>query len=224
MFIKKGETKPVTIPFDDKTFRYFNVKTNKWEVEEAEYEIMIGASSLDIKLKECIFVEGTGAPLPYNKNMLPSYYSGKANDISLNEFENLIGFKVPDSKWDRTKEIGYNDTIAQCEYAKGLMARFVFRCIKFAHTFLTKIGKRDTANMIMMSVYHMPFRGIARLTGGIINTPMVDGMLMMVNGHFFKGLNHFLKERSKFEKLKKLNAQKISSKPIKSSSEVVEEA
>lgn len=50
------------------------------------------------------------------------------------------------------------------------MARFLFRCIKFAHTFLTKIGKRDTANM-------------------------------MVNGHFFKGLNHFLKERSKFEKL-----------------------
>ena len=224
VFIKKGETKTVTIPFDDKTFRYFNVKTNKWEVEEAEYDIMIGASSLDIKLKECIFMEGTGAPLPYNKNILPSYYLGKANDVSLNEFENLIGFKVPDSNWDRTKEIGYNDTVAQCEYAKGLMARFIFRCIKFTHTFLTNIGKKDTANMIMMSVYHMPFRGIARLTGGIINTPMVDGIIMMVNGHFFKGLNHFLKERNKFEKVKKLNAQKISLKQIKSTSEVVEEA
>ena len=104
------------------------------------------------------------------------------------------------------------------------MARFIFRCIKFTHTFLTNIGKKDTANMIMMSVYHMPFRGIARLTGGIINTPMVDGIIMMVNGHFFKGLNHFLKERNKFEKVKKLNAQKISLKQIKSTSEVVEEA
>lgn len=45
------------------------------------------------------------------------------------------------------------------------MARFLFICIKFAHTFLTKIGKRNTTNMIMMSVYHMKFRGIASLTG-----------------------------------------------------------
>ena len=57
-------------------------------------------------------MKGTRAPLPYNKNTLPSYYSAKANDMSLNEFENIIWFKVQDLKWDRTKEIGYNDTIA----------------------------------------------------------------------------------------------------------------
>ena len=204
VFINPGEAKTVTIPFDDKTFRYFNVKTNKWEVEEAEYKIMIGASSSDIKLDESIKVTGTGASLPYNKNMLPSYYSGKANDVGVKEFENLIGFKVPDSKWDRKKELGYNDTVAQCQYAKGGFARFAFQMIKFAHWFLRKIGKRDTANMIMMSVYHMPFRGIARLTGGIINMPMLDGMLMIVNGSFFKGVNHLFKERSKMKKSSKV--------------------
>lgn len=199
VLINPGETKNVTIPFDNKTFRYFNVKTNKWEVEEAEYEIMIGASSSDIRLVESLSVRGTGASLPYNKNMLPSYYSGKVNDVNLNEFENLLGFKVPDPKWDRTKDIGYNDTVAQCQYAKGILARFAFRMIKFAHYFLTKIGKKDTANMIIMSVYHMPFRGIARLTGGVINMPMLDGLLMIVNGHFFRGTSHFFKEKKKLK-------------------------
>ena len=33
VFLKKGESQQVTIPFDDKTFRYYNVKTNGWEVE-----------------------------------------------------------------------------------------------------------------------------------------------------------------------------------------------
>lgn len=202
--LNSGEEKEVTIPFDDKTFRYFNVKTNKWEVESAEYEIMIGASSKDIRLTDTISIEGTNAELPYNKSELQSYYSGNVYDVNLNEFEKLLGKKVPNSKWDRTKDIGYNDTIAQCQYAKGLFARFAYKMISFAHWFLIKIGKRDTANMIMMSVYHMPFRGVSRMTGGIINIPMLDGMLIIVNGHFFKGLAHLLKERRKLAKSKKI--------------------
>lgn len=208
VYLKPGEIKEVTIAFDDKTFRYFNVKTNKWEVESADYNIIIGSSSTDIRLVDSIYVEGTNAENPYNKDLLPSYYSGKVNDVSLKEFERLLGYKAPVSTWDRKKDLGYNDTVAQCKYAKGLFARFAYNIIVFAHWFLTKIGKKDTANMIIMSVYHMPFRGIARMTGGIINMPMLDGMLMIVNGHFFKGISHLLRERSKLIKSKKIKAKK----------------
>lgn len=203
VYLHAGESTTVKIPFDDKTFRYFNVKTNGWEIEEANYTIMIGASSADIRLEGNLLVEGTGAPLPYEKDKLASYYSGKANNVNVEEFENLLGHKVPEAKWDRTKPLGYNDTIAQCQYAKGMFARFAFKAIKFSHSFLWKIGKRSTANLIMMSVYHMPFRGMARMTGGIMNMPMLDGILMIVNGQFFKGLRHVLKERKKMLKAAK---------------------
>ncbi|WP_088102767.1 beta-glucosidase [Halalkalibacter urbisdiaboli] len=205
VFLNPGETKTVTISFDDKTFRYFNVKTNQWEIEEATYDIIIGASSVDMRLEDSIFVEGTNAPLPYDKEKLPTYYSGKDNNVSEAEFEALLGRKVPVSTWDRTKPLGYNDTIAQCQYAKGGFARFAFRFISFAHWFLRKIGKRELANLIMMSVYHMPFRGVARMTGGVINMPMLDGILLIVNGNFFKGLRHVLRERSKMLKVAKGN-------------------
>ncbi|WP_100406487.1 beta-glucosidase [Bacillus solitudinis] len=205
VFLNPGETKTVMIPFDDKTFRYFNVKSNQWEIEEATYDIIIGASSVDMRLKDSIFVEGTNAPLPYDKEKLPTYYSSKANSVSEAEFEALLGREVPVSTWDRTKPLGYNDTIAQCQYAKGGFARFAFRSISFAHWFLRKIGKRELANLIMMSVYHMPFRGVARMTGGVINMPMLDGILVIVNGHFFKGLRHVVRERSKMLKIAKDN-------------------
>lgn len=197
VFINAGQTKTVTIPFDDKTFRYFNVKTNKWEVETAGYEVMIGASSADIRLSGSIFVNGTEAPLPYEKDKLPSYYSGKTSNVGVEEFEILLGRKVPEAKWDKSKPLGYNDTIAQCQYAKGIFGRLGFYIIVFVHWYLKKTGKRNSANIMMMSIYHMPFRGIARMTGGAVNMPMLDGILMMVNGHFFKGLNHLLKERHK---------------------------
>ena len=51
VFLKAGESKWVTIPFDEYTFRYWNVKTDRWEVEGGSYEIMIGASVEDIRLK-----------------------------------------------------------------------------------------------------------------------------------------------------------------------------
>ncbi|GIO37113.1 glycosyl hydrolase [Paenibacillus antibioticophila] len=197
LFLRAGESKEVHIPFDDKAFRYFNIKTNRWEVEEADYAIMIGASSVDIRLEANLHVNGSGAPLPYEPTKLPSYYSGKASNVTQAEFEQLLGYPVPKATWDRTRPLGYNDTIAQCQYAKGWVARIAFHAMTFAHWFLRKIGKRSTANLIMMSVYHMPFRGIARMTGGLVNMPMVDGMLMMVNGSFFKGVRHLLKERKK---------------------------
>ncbi|MGG1880233.1 glycoside hydrolase family 3 C-terminal domain-containing protein [Paenibacillus cisolokensis] len=197
VFLRAGESKTVHIPFDDKTFRYFNVKTNRWEVEESDYQIMIGASSADIRLQGDWYVAGSDAPLPYDPAKLPSYYSGQASHVSQSEFEQLLGRPVPTATWDRTQPLGYNDTIAQCQYAKGWAARLAYHAITFAHWFLWKIGKRSTANLIMMSVYHMPFRGIARMTGGIVNMPMLDGLLMMANGSFFKGLRHLLKERKK---------------------------
>jgi len=195
VYLEAGESKRVSIPFDDKTFRYFNVKTNRWEIEEADYAIMIGASIADIRLEETLFVEGTGAPLPYEKDRLPSYYSGKTNNVPVEEFEALLGRKVPDAAWDRTRTLGYNDTIAQCQYAKGGLARFAFRLLSFSHWFLRKIGKRSAANLIMMSVYHLPFRGIARMTGGVVNMPMLDGLLLIVNGQFWKGASQLLRER-----------------------------
>ena len=194
--LQSGETKTVTISFDDKTFRYFNVLTNEWEIETADYEIMVGASSADIRLNTVVSIIGTEAPIPYEKDKLTSYYNGKADNVGKAEFEALLGHKVPVSTWDRTKPLGYNDTIAQCQYAKGGAARFAYHVINFAYNFLQKIGKRNLSNLIMMSVYHMPFRGVSRMTGGMITLPMIDGILIMVNGHFFKGLSHLLKANS----------------------------
>lgn len=195
VFINPGEKKKVTIAFDDKTFRYFNVKTNNWEIEECDYEIMIGASVSDIRLSDVIFVKGTNAPIPYDKDELPSYYNGDIKDVSLEEFERVLGHKAPASKWDRKKDLDYNDTISQCRYSRSGLSRFIYFLIVFTHWLMIKVGKRNTANLIMMSVYHMPFRGIARMTGGAVNMSMLDGILLMVNGHFFKGLSKLLKER-----------------------------
>ena len=46
--------------------------------------------------------------------------------------------------------------------------------------------------MNILFIYNMPFRGIAKMTGGAVSMDMVRGMVLVVNGHFFKGLGKII--------------------------------
>ena len=127
VFLKAGESKSVKIPFDDKTFRYWNVKTKHWEIEEGEYLVMVGACVADIRLSGKLFVNGTTKEIPYQKEQLPSYYSGLINKVDASEFEVLLGHPIPDGRW--SGELGINDAICQLYYAKSGLARFVYRIL-----------------------------------------------------------------------------------------------
>lgn len=52
--LNPGESKKVTITLDNEAFQYFNEKKNGWVLEPGLFEIWIGASSADIRLKETI--------------------------------------------------------------------------------------------------------------------------------------------------------------------------
>lgn len=204
VFINAGETKTVTIPFDDKTFRYFNVKSNQWEVETATYTIMIGSSSSDIYLEESYQVNGQESASPYTKEDISSYYTVALDNVSDEEFKNLFGARLPDKNWQRQTDLERNDIIYQLKYAKSFLARGVYGILILIHWLLWKIGKREKANLMHMSIFNLPFRGIAKMTGGIVNMPMVDGLLLMINGHFFKGLKKVIAEKRKQKKGKPL--------------------
>ena len=111
VFLKAGESKKVRIPFDDKTFRYWNVKTNQWEEEQGVYQIMVGASVSDIRLETTVEKEGTTSEYPYNPALMPYYYTGIIQQITDREFETLLGHPVPTGRW--SGELGINDAVCQ---------------------------------------------------------------------------------------------------------------
>jgi beta-glucosidase len=56
-FIKAGETATYTFNLDKRAFAYYSVSYDEWTVENGTFEIMIGASSEDIRLKAKIEIE-----------------------------------------------------------------------------------------------------------------------------------------------------------------------
>lgn len=51
------ETKNITVKLDYRSFAYYNVSLKKWYVENGAFEVLVGASSADIRLSERITVE-----------------------------------------------------------------------------------------------------------------------------------------------------------------------
>ena len=186
--LKAGESKRVAIPFDDKTFRYWNVKTDQWEQEGGAWKIMVGASAEDIRLEIVFSLPGTDIPLPYKREELPSYFSGQIQQVETGEFEKLLGGKIPDGSWKG--ELGVNDAICQMYYAKSGLARLVYRMLANKKKKSEEKGKPD---LNILFIYNMPFRGIAKMTGGMVSMEMVQGMVAAVNGRLFRGMKQALK-------------------------------
>ena len=185
VFLKAGESRRVHIPFDDKTFRYWNVRTDQWETEGGTYTIMIGASCLDIRLRTETEIEGTTDTYPYYTNRMPSYYSGLIGQVEDQEFQELLGYPIPSGKWNG--DLTVNDAICQMYYAKSPAARFVYKKLTQMKKKSEDAGKPD---LNILFIYNMPFRAIAKMTGGMVSVEMVEGIVTMVNGHLFRGLGH----------------------------------
>lgn len=202
VYLEAGESKTVSIAFDDKTFRYFNVKTDKWEVEGGEYQLYIGASSADIRLTASVSKEGTTDVMPYDEAKLPSYYSGKTANVGEAEFKELLGRDIPKAGYNFYKKnrmvIHENCTISDLRYSKRWVGRAFSGVIRFAISACKAFGMRTLANTLVMGVLHQPVRGLAKFGG--MNRRQMEALLLMFNGHFFKGLGQFLsKEKAKKE-------------------------
>lgn len=181
VFLKAGESKKVTIKLDDKAFRYFNVDTNRFEVEGGDWTVMIGASVADIKLSGTVSVQGTGAKSPYDRQKFSKYFSGDIKNISDAEFEALLGRPIPDGHWSGTLDM--NDAICQLYYSKSGLARFVY---KIMSNMLNKSIGKGEPDLNITFIYNMPFRGIAKMAGGMCTMEMAEGILTICNGHFFR--------------------------------------
>ncbi len=50
--LKAGESKAVTLKITKNDLSFYDVKNKVWEAEKGKFEVLIGASSRDIKLKK----------------------------------------------------------------------------------------------------------------------------------------------------------------------------
>ena len=182
-YLEAGESRRITITLNPRDFSYYNVTESRWDIEDAEYEILVGASVSDIRLSATIHVSGS--------NLTPTYPACYTNadikNVSDADFERLLGRPIPNGSWSGL--LTENDAICQLYYAKSGLARLVYKVLTSLKNKSEAKGKPD---LNILFIYNMPFRAIAKMSGGMVSRKMVDDILLIVNGHFCRGIGRVI--------------------------------
>ena len=188
VFLKAGESAKVTIPLDMRSFAFFNTTTEKWYAPKGEYEVLIGSSSRDIRLKGTVSVDfGEVQPIPDYATICPQYYDIENSEtIDDSQFHNLYGKTIAPNVAPKRGEFNYNTTIG--DFSCCLIGKII---IKVAPALIkSQVPDADMTTMIMLTqgMKAMPLRGLTGITSGLVDTRLIDGMLLWGNKHRLRGL------------------------------------
>ncbi len=186
-----GEEKEVTIALDRRAFAFYDAGSKDWVVEAGDFKILIGASSRDIRLVASLDRCAYGTVSSVDKERLAAYYNPSKDGFPQKDFENLLGRPLPANVAPQKGSYTLNTPIGDMRGSS--IGRYLHQAMKNQIGKMIR-GKEDTPMGALMNavVDEMPLRGMLMM-GGDLNRSRLEALLMMINGHFIKGLLGFLK-------------------------------
>ena len=203
VFLKAGEEKRITMTLGKRAFAYYNVPHQTWHVESGAFDILVGASSADIRLKDTLFVRSTQPEIavPDFRESAPDYYTGNVQHISAEQFEAVLGHALPDPTRGAAP-LGMTNNIEDAQNTKwgGRIHKAV--------GMITKAVDKGNSGMAESVATQTPIRNFVSMSGGLFSEEMADGFIQILNddkplegvGKIAKGVPHMVRNLSDFLK------------------------
>jgi beta-glucosidase len=194
--LEPGEEQKVTLELDSRAFACYSTGQKDWVVEPGLYRILVGASSRDIRCQAEVQVDSIGTDyIPAERDRLPAYLDFPPDGgIRREDFEGLLGRPLPENRMDRKGSYTLNTPLGDLKgtlfasWLKGYLRKRILRAVGDEPGSATS-GSVSAIALLMGSIARgMPLRGVMTMGGGGINRTIMDGILTMLNGRFFRGL------------------------------------
>lgn len=184
-----GARRTVTIDLSTHAFEAWDTQAHDWQAIPGRYSVLLGASSRDIRLRTEVTIDA--APWQPSAAGLEPYLTGEVTTVSPAQFEALCARALPPTDWARDAPLTRDDIVAQTQ-DRGGFAGLLHRIIMLTSRALMTIGRPHAANNVRFAL-DLPFRSISRLSGGLVTDAMLDALLLMVNGRFWRGTRNFIR-------------------------------
>ena len=177
VFLEPGEQKEVTLTLDKRAFAFYNVKTHDWCVESGEFDILVGASSRDIRLKAKLKVKAQEVEIPDYSKIAPHYYED-VTAIDRADFEVLYGKKLPSPVRSKNKRI---DKYCCLDDARD--TKWGGRICALIHKAVGGMGSDANGDgaMIAAMATQIPMRNFVAMSMGAFTPQMLNGLLKLLN-------------------------------------------
>jgi beta-glucosidase len=191
--LQPGEEKEVALQLDQRAFAYYNTGLGDWHVESGAFEILVGASSRDIRLAESVQIESTqgGVTVPASDQFAVYGNFPRGAKISQADFEKLLGRPAPVNQMLPGEPFTLNTPIGDME------SSFVGRQIgKRMQSGIEEMIQDDpdspTALLMRAMIKEAPLR-LMLMMGEGMNRTTLEALLLLINGRILKGLWAMLK-------------------------------
>lgn len=179
VFLKAGEEKEVRMELSKRAFAFYNVELGGWMVETGEFDILVGASSRDIRLTATMTVTSTvDAKIPDYRESAPAYYTADLKGMKGAQFEAVYGQKLPNPNPDTSKKIDIYCCLNDARHTKwgGKICRLI-------EGIMSKMGSdaNGDGKMLAAMATQIPIRNFIAMSMGVFSPEMADGLLMMLN-------------------------------------------
>lgn len=182
-----SEETTVTLQLTRRAFAYYSTERSDWAVESGQFEILVGASSRDIRLQGSIEVKAS-QPASTKDSTVPAVYVKfpKGTPVSQQDFEALLGHPVPANEGSKKGHYTINTPF------EDLNGSFIGRRLnKFMQSQMAKMiaGQEGTPTAVLMEAMarEAPLRLLMMMGGGTVTRAMLDALLMILNGKVIRG-------------------------------------
>ena len=183
IFLQPGESKTIKFLLDDRSFAFYNTKTNGWCVEAGEFEILVGAACDDIRLRGTVTKKGSNAnAISDLRGSAPAYYGldgfNPAN-VPSDQFTALLGRPLPPGDLGPGAEITINDSL---EDALRLHPRTQFVWNLLVNPILELAMGVMTNGAYVTNALQAPMYCYYSMTNGVLNWEAIEGIRKVCNG------------------------------------------
>lgn len=186
--LSPNEEKEIAVKLNRKSFEYYNTETKSWKIEEGTYQIQIGKSSRDIVLKQEIYINSRDKKI--SKRYPQKYYDGNIQNISDEDFERLLGYKLPE-KHLNIENVTDENTLEQIKYTK--VGKIIYKNQIEKMNNLFKKQNTNKATKVMMDM-QKPLKKFYEKKNSKITKDMIEELLDIIkNDKDYKNCE-FLKE------------------------------
>jgi beta-glucosidase len=188
-----GEEKAVSIELDHRAFAYYNPELGDWHVEAGDFEILVGASAQDIRLTQIVTMSDGQTTSQVGRAGLDTYYNfPKGVPVSQGDFEALLGRPLPPNIRPRKGNYDLNTPISDMD--DSWIGRSLFRLLKKMQARMLQGQEESVTTLIWRAgLQTAPMRAILLLDNASFSRESLEALLMMINGHFIKGLSALIK-------------------------------